>query len=56
MNANDAKAILDSVDARQEYVCYQGGNPAEVTLDGRFTDDELEAIAWWMRNAGEGKA
>lgn len=21
-----------------------------VTLDGEFTPDELEAIAWWMRN------
>lgn len=24
-----------------------------VTLDNDFTADELEAIAWWMRNKGE---
>lgn len=23
---------------------------AKATLDGEFTADELEAIAWWMRN------
>lgn len=23
---------------------------AEAALDGGFTADELEAIAWWMRN------
>ena len=22
------------------------------TLDGEFTADELEAIAWWMKNKG----
>jgi len=27
----------------------------EVILHGRFTADELEAIAWWMRNKGEVK-
>ena len=25
-------------------------NDDTVTLDGGFTADELEAIAWWMRN------
>ncbi len=25
-------------------------NDTEVTLDGPFTADELEAIAWWMKN------
>lgn len=24
-----------------------------VELDGHYTTDELEAIAWWMRNKGE---
>ena len=23
----------------------------DATLDGSFTADDLEAIAWWMRNA-----
>ena len=23
---------------------------ADATLDGSFTADDLEAIAWWMRN------
>lgn len=26
----------------------------EATLDGDFTADDLEAIAWWMRNKGPG--
>lgn len=26
--------------------------PEEVMLDGVFTADQLEAIAWWMRHAG----
>lgn len=25
----------------------------EATLDGPFTADELEAIAWWMRNRAD---
>jgi len=25
-------------------------NDKDVVLDGQFTADELEAIAWWMRN------
>lgn len=33
---------------------YMGWTPDDeiAALDGRFTADELEAIAWWMRNAG----
>jgi len=26
----------------------------EATLDGEFTADDLEAIAWWMRNTKGG--
>ena len=31
---------------------YLGWTPGskDATLDGLFTADELEAIAWWMRN------
>lgn len=37
---------------------YLGWNPhrPEAVLDGDFTADELEAIAWWMRNHGAGGA
>ncbi len=27
-----------------------GGDKKYATLDAEFTADELEAIAWWMRN------
>ena len=27
-----------------------GVNDDEVTLDGNFTAERLEAVAWWMRN------
>ena len=30
------------------------GRPNEVELDGFFSADELEAIAWWMRNKKKG--
>ena len=26
-----------------------------IFLDGNFTADELQALAWWMRNKGEKK-
>ena len=25
----------------------------EITLDGRFSADDLEAYVWWMNNKGE---
>jgi hypothetical protein len=31
------------------YLAWTPGDKAAV-LDGQFTADELEAIAWWMRN------
>lgn len=34
-------------DAR--YLAWTVGN-TEATLDGEFTAEELEAIAWWMRH------
>lgn len=27
----------------------------DITLDGLFSVEELEAIAWWMRNKKEGE-
>lgn len=27
--------------------------PEEITLDGEFSADELEAMAWWMRKYGD---
>lgn len=32
------------------YLAWAPGD-AEATLDAQFTADELEAIAWWMRNS-----
>jgi hypothetical protein len=32
-----------------DMVAWQHGE-SSATLDGQFTADELEAIAWWMRN------
>ena len=32
------------------YICWDIGDE-EVTLDCRFSADELEAIVWWMRNS-----
>lgn len=57
MNAEQAKAIFDAIPG-DKYMCWCGPGyvpPYEMVLDGKFTADELEAIAWWMRNAGEGK-
>jgi len=31
------------------YLNWEAGD-SEACLDGQFTADELEAIAWWMRN------
>lgn len=31
------------------YLSWEKGDE-EATLDGRFTVEQLEAIAWWMRN------
>lgn len=42
----DAKGLFDS----GQYVSWILGSE-QVVLDAEFTADELEAIAWWMRNA-----
>ena len=59
MNEELAREIL------KDYICEYGGlyclgaylswtkGCESATLDGRFTPDELEAIAWWMKNKGE---
>jgi hypothetical protein len=55
MDENEARKILDkAVEDRglydaAWYLNWNMGRP-DATLDGRFTADELEAIAWWMRN------
>jgi hypothetical protein len=33
---------------KERYVFWNGNN--NVILDGPFTTDELESIAWWVRN------
>ncbi len=49
----------------RSYICENGNLAASnsyadwmvgldtIVLDGRFTPDELESIAWWMRNTRE---
>lgn len=53
MNESKAREILDNMREREdspycdmELDMYS----ADLCLDGYFTIDELEAIAWWMRN------
>jgi len=36
------------------YLSWRIGNK-EATLDGEFTVDKLEAIAWWMKNKRKNK-
>jgi hypothetical protein len=60
MNEQDIRAILgearrvdgciDSFGSSDlVYTTWWGGEYA--TLDGKYTADQLEAIAWWMRHA-----
>jgi len=37
------------------YVSWHTSAP-DACLDDNFTADELEAIAWWMRNKGQSNA
>jgi hypothetical protein len=61
MNEETALAILTARRLLGEsgglYNCgvYLSWNPGDegATLDGEFDADDLEAIAWWMRNKGE---
>ena len=50
---------IDDLDPRENklyccgaYLCWPaaGSDYKEVELDGNFTADDLEALAWWMRN------
>lgn len=57
MNEQRAREILGntiqsdgSLREGQQYTYWKPGE-SNVTLDSDFTADELEAIAWWMRNA-----
>lgn len=35
------------------YVCWAPNRGDEITLDGPFSLEELEALAWWVRKYGE---
>lgn len=63
MNEKRAREILGNVEGRTGAIhpdgrlynlgAYLDWAPGyeNATLDGEFTADQLEAIAWWMRNA-----
>ncbi len=57
MNEQRAREILrDRIDAASQGLSadmplvYWRPQEGAVNLDGEFTADELEAVAWWMRN------
>lgn len=61
MTEERARAILanwiepdNSVDAKygQGLVLWRPSQPGAVTIDAILRADQLEAIAWWMRNKG----
>lgn len=60
MNEERAREILGDaiypkgLGVAGEYLEWEYGDD-EACLDGHFTVDELEAIAWWMRNKGGSK-
>lgn len=56
MNESKARSILErdiqpdnSLYSLGWYLSWVPGNP-EACLDGDFTAEDLEAIAWWMKN------
>lgn len=61
MDETQARQILKSESIGRDnelyspemYLCWDSGEDCAV-LDGHFDADELEAIAWWMRNKGKG--
>jgi hypothetical protein len=55
MDESKAREILDKCRDRSlgPYFSLDIDSGGEICLDGYFTIDELEAIAWWMRNKGE---
>lgn len=60
MNEQEARRILGDniqedgnlLSRGGQYIQFDAGKKVstDVTLDGYFTADDLEAIAWWMRN------
>lgn len=46
----DSGVLSESIYSPFAYAHWEPGD-AKAILDGGFTADELEAIAWWMRNA-----
>ena len=58
MTEDEARTILereitdDGLFSIGWYLSWTKGNN-EATLDGRFTAESLEAIAWWMKNKNE---
>ena len=46
---DDVKAVDGGLTSLGWYLAWWPGNDT-ATLDGSFTADDLEAIAWWMRN------
>ena len=56
MDEKRAREVIEKCSLDGNLVRFNAyGDDAEHTqLDGEFTADELEAIAWWMRNKSEG--
>jgi hypothetical protein len=54
MNEERAREILgdriQSDGSLFDALCYLNTRGSFATLDGEFTAEELEAIAWWMTN------
>lgn len=46
---SDIKKADGSLHSLSWYLFWEKGD-VQATLDGDFTADELEAIAWWMRS------
>ena len=51
-NPNGGLHSLGGLYSFKEYLRWDIGNK-KATLDGKFTADELEAIAWWMRKGNK---
>jgi hypothetical protein len=61
MDEQRARAILKSwiepnghLSALDPYVNGAAGDTDGITLDGGFSAEQLEALAWWMRNGRKG--
>ena len=67
MNETEARKILKDAIGKEDslFGYYQTGKrqyfhwtkdmyqPKEITMDGKFSADMLEAISWWMNNKKE---